>query len=100
LLAIQYGRIASPTDRTHPVCAESTARIVPRRLRQRGNNFQNLTLVDLRLDGTKVSDVSALKDLTTLYLDDTKVSDVSALRDLKNLTNLGLGFTRCAMCRP
>ena len=52
--------------------------------------------LSLRLTGSEVTDVSALrelKNLTFLNLGDTKVTDVSALRELKNLTFLELRGT-------
>ncbi|MBD1872113.1 leucine-rich repeat domain-containing protein [Nodosilinea sp. FACHB-131] len=58
-------------------------------------NLTNLT--SLNLGFTRVSDVSALANLTnltSLSLRYTQVSDVSALANLTNLTSLKLGSTR------
>jgi hypothetical protein len=55
--------------------------------------------IKLNLKGTRVRNISALKDLKTLRglnLEDTWVANIDALKDLKNLTDLSLGGTRVA----
>jgi|GEM_PF-610014 len=56
----------------------------------------------LRFDHTRLSDMSALKDLPNLrelYLTNTQVSDVSALKDLPNLRELYLTNTQVSDVR-
>ena len=52
-----------------------------------------INLNELDLDGNEISDISvlsALTDLTILDLHDNEISDISALKDLVNLTDLDL----------
>lgn len=60
-------------------------------------------LVILNLNGTKVSDLSPLRDLTelrTLWLNDTAVSDLSPLRYLTALDDLSLDWTAVSDLSP